>query len=156
MPVFTFAMSEVLPLIHSSLMAARRTPTFGQQSEGGRGRARMVPPGLVLVGDHGVYLLSNAEGQASVQGAGLEAGRQRMPLAYAIECNPEKMDFDEWHEAKVGLYGGDDGSDFLPHAGFLDVIIDQCSKSALPIHRHVLQVHMEDETLRVVLGVAGA
>lgn len=64
-----------------------------------------VPPALWLVGDQGVYLMSNAK---------FAEGQKRAILAYAEECNPGKLEFDEWYENKRYLFGGDDGGVTLP------------------------------------------
>jgi hypothetical protein len=62
------------------------------------------PPqrGFWLVGDQGVYLMHNGahEGPAAF-------------VAYAAECNPEKLSFDEWWDAKRATFGGDDGVEYI-------------------------------------------
>lgn len=69
-------------------------------------------PGLWLVGDDGVYLLSNgiprlgpdpAEGTPDL----------RSYVAYADQVNPKTMAFDLWWTAKRESFGGDDGAEFL-------------------------------------------
>lgn len=60
-------------------------------------------PALWLVGDQGVYLMGND--------AGREAGR---PVVYAVECDPTKLEFDDWWAAKNATFGGDDGVEALP------------------------------------------
>ena len=60
-------------------------------------------PGFWLVGDQGVYLMSNAvfpEGEKPV-------------VLYADECNPDTMPFDEWWAVKNATFGGDDGVEFI-------------------------------------------
>jgi hypothetical protein len=57
-------------------------------------------PGLWLVGDHGVYLMSNGMGD------------DRPPVVYAKECNPD-TDPDGWYEVKRSTFGGDDGALFI-------------------------------------------
>ena len=56
--------------------------------------------GLWLVGDDGVYLMSNTEGATRT-------------IAYARECDPAKLEFDEWWHAKRATFGGDDGVEFI-------------------------------------------
>ncbi len=56
--------------------------------------------GLWLVGDHGVYLMSNAS-------------IDRSAIVYANECDPAKMDFDTWWAVKRATFGGDDGVEFI-------------------------------------------
>ena len=65
-----------------------------------------IPAGLMLVGDHGVYLMSNgypgfsdAEGQANL-------------VAYAVEADPRTCP-DDWYDVKRASFGGDDGAEFL-------------------------------------------
>lgn len=65
----------------------------------------LIQPGLWLVGDHGVYLMSNG-GDSAKQ---LEGGN----AAYAHEVNPEKLPFEEWWENKRASFGGDDGCEFI-------------------------------------------
>lgn len=60
-------------------------------------------PGLWLVGDQGVYLMSNAV---------LDEGEKPV-VVYAAECDPTTMDFDEWWAAKNASFGGDDGVEFI-------------------------------------------
>ena len=59
-------------------------------------------PGLWLVGDQGVYLMSNAKRN------GIPAS-----VAYAAGCAPGDPDF---YDNKVDIFGGDDGVDFFPLA----------------------------------------
>lgn len=61
--------------------------------------------GLTLVGDHGIYLMSNAKGQRKTKGV--------YKIAYCKECNPTKQDFDTWYDAKIKIFGGDDGCIFF-------------------------------------------
>ena len=56
--------------------------------------------GLWLVGDEGVYLMPNTEGETRT-------------IAYAKECDPTKLDFDEWWNVKRASFGGDDGVEFI-------------------------------------------
>jgi len=61
---------------------------------------------LWLVGDQGVYLMSNGSGDT------------KGPIAYAKGCDPDKDDFDDWWELKRASFGGDDGVELLPLEGF--------------------------------------
>ena len=72
-----------------------RNPYYG--SRPGEGEK----PGFWLVGDEGVYILSN----------GKLAEGQRPFVVYAEECNP-KTNPDYWHY-KRQHFGGDDGIEFL-------------------------------------------
>lgn len=56
--------------------------------------------GLWLVGDRGIYLMSNAAiGKPTV--------------VYATECDPTKLPFETWWEVKQLTFGGDDGIEFI-------------------------------------------
>jgi hypothetical protein len=65
--------------------------------------------GLWLVGDQGVYLMSNAA----------RAGDSKPVVVYADECDPQKLPFDEWWENKRASFGGDDGVEFLAPEAFI-------------------------------------
>ncbi|MBW3762683.1 DUF3085 domain-containing protein [Aeromonas veronii] len=65
-----------------------------------------VKPALVLVGDHGLYLITNAK----VEGSPASRGT----VVYAAGCNP--MLDDDFYENKCELFGDDDGSVTLPMA----------------------------------------
>ena len=55
---------------------------------------------IILAGDDGVYFVFIAEGEKEI--------------CHANECNPEKMEFDEWWDNKRESWGGDDGSENIP------------------------------------------
>ena len=65
-------------------------------------------PGIWMVGDDGVYLMSNAEGVLAA-----DDGSNLHFICYANEVNPKTMEFDDWWSAKRASFGGDDGCDFL-------------------------------------------
>lgn len=79
--------------------------------------------GLWLVGDEGIYLMSN-----SVKT--LKGKDTTNFVVYAYECNPKTTA--DWYDAKVSLFGGDDGVDTLPLKMFSD--IDWSKKSPLVIN----------------------
>lgn len=60
-------------------------------------------PRLVLVGDQGVYLMSN--------GADSEPDPH---VVYAAECDPTKLEFDDWWGNKNASFGPDDGVELIP------------------------------------------
>ena len=70
--------------------------------------------GLWLVGDQGVYLMPNTkcEGKPNV--------------VYAKECDPTKLEFDEWWGVKQASFGGDDGVEFIDIAD-IDALAAQVS-----------------------------
>lgn len=99
----TFNKSEVENLV----AITRNAKTHSVPYTGGDwGVPKDTSAGLVLVGDNGVYFLSNADEQEKKEN-GL------LPLAYAHECNPEKLDFDTVWENKREAFGGDDGCEFF-------------------------------------------
>lgn len=61
--------------------------------------------GIWMVGDTGVYLMSNGDPMQPTD----KAGDKGAFVAYADECNPETMEFDDWWAAKRESFGGDDG-----------------------------------------------
>lgn len=63
-----------------------------------------VKPALILVGDHGVYLITNAKADGSPS--------YRGTVAYAKGCNPG-LD-DDFYENKCNLFGGGDCSVRIP------------------------------------------
>jgi len=98
--MFTFPLADVRAAIargqtDASANGGYRNPHYGLAP------GRDEKPGLWLVGDEGVYLLSN----------GKLAEGQRALVVYAVECNPATNP-DYWHY-KRQHFGGDDGIDFL-------------------------------------------
>ncbi len=75
-----------------------------------------IPAGLNLVGDQGIYLMSNAEVEP-------ENGSGFSHVCYAKEADHEKMDPDECYDAKRAIFGGDDGVEFIA-ADDLDDALD--------------------------------
>lgn len=72
-----------------------RNPHFGLSD------TETQKPGLWLVGDHGVYLMSNGN---------LAQGGKPL-VVYAEECDPNRID--DWFDVKRSTFGGDDGVDFI-------------------------------------------
>jgi hypothetical protein len=66
-----------------------------------------VPAGLILVSDHGVYLMSNGLPRDVVN-------NERSRLSYAQGFNPDSLDFDEWWHNKESMLGGDDMAMVIP------------------------------------------
>lgn len=65
-----------------------------------------VLPGLWLVGDSGVYMMSNAP-QSDVDASSVPH------VCYAQHANPEVDDPADVYDAKRAMFGGDDGCEFL-------------------------------------------
>jgi hypothetical protein len=92
---------------------------------------KKIPAGLWLVGDQGVYLMSN--GKTPPLGPDEEAtydpavdpdgGKSEPPkVLYANEVNPKTLDFDTWYDNKRASFGGDDGVEFLSAEMLQDVL----------------------------------
>lgn len=69
----------------------------------GWGTPEKNTPGLMLVGDRGVYILGNEAKRRSADDAGL--------VAYAKGCDP-RID-NNWWSLKQATFGGDDGAEFI-------------------------------------------
>jgi hypothetical protein len=69
-----------------------------------------VGKGLFLVGDEGVYLMSNCQFFEHPKKPGKE---ESADVCYAEEVNPDKLDFDTWWANKRASFGGDDGGEFF-------------------------------------------
>lgn len=68
-------------------------------------------PALWLVGDQGVYFMSNGSPALLIPGT-----VEHNVVAYAQEADPTKMSFDAVWDAKRSIFGNDDGVEFLPVA----------------------------------------
>ena len=115
----SFPKERVRALLKHSRAAGERNPTFEQLYDEtlrkpGRELApagadeidhARVPAGLLLVGDQGVYLMSNADGGPN--------DPNRPGPVYATDANPDLLDFNTWWGAKQASFGGDDGVEFL-------------------------------------------
>jgi hypothetical protein len=88
--------------------------------------------GLWLVGDEGVYAMSN----------GMLAEGQRPLVVYAEECDP-KASPDYWHY-KRQYFGGDDGVEFLDAAEIKRLI------TAAPDATH-MRIIMNDSSMSIEL-----
>jgi hypothetical protein len=101
MPVkLHFDGKAVAELIAHAKAAPEHRPLYGDQAT--------AKPGLWLVGDDGVYLMSN--GLPPLPGNGAKPNR----VVKARECDPEKVDFEDWWSMKADTFGEDDGCEFLP------------------------------------------
>ena len=65
-----------------------------------------VPAGLMLVGDQGVYLMSNG-----CPALASDDGKPNL-IAMAAETDPVARP-DDWYDVKEAAFGGDDGAEFL-------------------------------------------
>ena len=129
--MFTFPLEKVREIIARGISDAAtnggyRNPHYGLSP------GKDEKPGLWLVGDEGVYLLSN----------GILAKDQRALVVYAEECNPATNP-DFWHYKRQN-FGGDDGIDFLD-ASELEQLM-----AASPSATH-LRIEMTDTSMSLVL-----
>ena len=93
-PTLTFHFDEVEKIVRHSRRARNRIAGADLGDD------------AIIVGDHGVYIMSTAANQPK--------GKDGRPLiAYAIECNPETQEFGAWWDVKQSTWGGDDGTEFL-------------------------------------------
>ena len=67
------------------------------------GRPKDDSPGIMVVGDQGVYIIGNEDSDVAPLKSGL--------IAYAVGCNPHVDE--DWWEMKQMTYGADDGAEFL-------------------------------------------
>ena len=93
----TFNATEVQKLMEHSLNSPDHKMAYGD--------IKSQEPGLWIVGDDGIYLMSNGL-------PGLADGKQQK-VVYANECDPTKMDFDDWWENKNATFGSDDGCEYF-------------------------------------------
>src|SRR3954469_1791707 len=101
------------PLAHSQAAPARRA-AFDQADPAG--------PGLWLVGDSGVYLMSNG-----LPGLLRQPGTSRQFVCHAIEADPDALGYERADDAKRVSFGGDDGVEFIDAA-----TCSPCSRATSP------------------------
>ena len=158
MGVLTFPFAEIVELMRESESATERDVTLGQLEdvsllmagctlpEGGIADPAdvdptKVPPGLMLVGDVGIYLMSNAK----------RPKKQSPVVVFAKECNPLRMSAKAWLAAKLELYGGDDGADFVDLAMLKEIEAELIGKQ-IPFEQVCLKLIIHDTSidLRIV------
>lgn len=105
----TFNRKEILAIVLACAAdEPGRVPYTGDSWEKITGKKARNERGLTLVGDQGVYFMSNSPNQKKVEGT------DSYPIAYARECDPIKLDFDTWWRNKNESFGRDDGAEFFP------------------------------------------
>ncbi len=85
-----------------------REPGMIPYTGSGWGRPETRGHGLNLVGDQGVYLVCNSprpDGKCPAKSG---------DIAYAANCDPTTMAFEDWYGAKERSFGSDDGVEFIP------------------------------------------
>lgn len=101
-----FKTSEVKKLVDHVEACKKFRGVYGMETS--------FKPGLILVGDDGVYLMSNGLPNLTKD----KTKKNKNFVAYAEESNPEKMEFDDYRHAKEATFGHDDGAEFLDIASF--------------------------------------
>lgn len=96
----TFPRDRVLKLISHTKASADHKTLYGTTTG----------LGLWLVGDEGIYLMSNASNKLPSDIPGRDEFHY---VAYANESNPQTMSFDDYRTNKEEAFGGDDGTEFL-------------------------------------------
>jgi hypothetical protein len=102
----TFERSGVNELLRHTRAAPRHAQLYNDPAT--------ARPGLWLVGDEGVYLMSNGDPALMAHGP-----KETRRIVYAAQVDPTKFGFDEWWEAKRRSFGGDDGCNFLEYAAII-------------------------------------
>jgi hypothetical protein len=128
--MFSFSLTDVRAVITRGRIDALLNGGF--RNPHGIAPGKNERPGLWLVGDEGVYIMSN----------GKLAEDQRPLVVYAQECDP-KTNSDCWHY-KRQHFGGDDGVEFLDAAELVKPI------DAAPTATH-LTIAMTDNAVSLAL-----
>ena len=98
--VYTFERAGVERLLQHARSATRHQRPYGSK--------RRAKPSLMLVGDEGVYLMSNG-----IPNLSRDDGKAGSFVVYANEANPHTLPFETWWAAKRAGFGGDDGADHI-------------------------------------------
>ncbi|MBW4599683.1 MAG: DUF3085 domain-containing protein [Calothrix sp. FI2-JRJ7] len=101
-----FLKRDVQKLLEHTKNAESHVPIYGDEST--------QRPGLLIVGNEGIYLVSNGIPGLFKNGAFEQATPDNPAfVVYATECNPLTLPFEEWRRVKEESFGPDDGIDFL-------------------------------------------
>lgn len=101
---------------------------------------KMRKPQLMLVGDQGIYLLSNG-----IPNMPRADGKEGSFVVYAKEASPDCMDFHAWWENKNRIFGGDDGVENIDLEHF------ETALATYPKGERYLILDMTQTSLSVVL-----
>ena len=110
----------VARLLAHATAAKEHMPTFAQSCDpafvkDGKVEHTRIPAGLMLVGDDGLYLMSNG-----MPALGDPRGRANL-VAYAREADPETSPEDSY-DIKRAAFGDDDGVEFLSADGIRNAL----------------------------------
>ena len=109
--ILTFNRAGVEKMLAHTLEAKEHNRTFDTTGK--------PKPSLWLVGDQGIYLMSN--GKPGLRAEDPE-NPERQFVVYANECNPDRMAFDDWWDIKQRSFGGDDGVETIDATSFQEVL----------------------------------
>ena len=127
--MFTFSVTAIHAVITRGRIDARMNGGF-RNPHYGLAPGKDEKPGVWLVGDEGVYIMSN----------GKLADGQRSFVIYAEDCDP-KTNPDYWHY-KRQYFGGDDGIDFLD----AELLVRSIEALASATH---LTIEMTDDSMAI-------
>ena len=127
--MFTFSVTAIHAVITRGRIDARMNGGF-RNPHYGLAPGKDEKPGVWLVGDEGVSIMSN----------GKLADGQRSFVIYAEECDP-KTNPDYWHY-KRQYFGGDDGIDFLD----AELLVRSIEALASATH---LTIEMTDDSMAI-------
>ena len=127
--MFTFSVTAIHAVITRGRIDARMNGGF-RNPHYGLAPGKDEKPGVWLVGDEGVYIMSN----------GKLADGQRSFVIYAEECDP-KTNPDYWHY-KRQYFGGDGGIDFLD----AELLVRSIEALASATH---LTIEMTDDSMAI-------
>lgn len=101
-----FPLADIIELLDHAENAPTSSLCHGEDRRGG----------LLLVGDQGVYLMSN--GVPILQRPGAPAGHSKVVYANGINPNTDE----DWYDRKRATFGGDDGAEFIDAAAVRTLI----------------------------------
>lgn len=114
-----FPINQIRPLVeHAKNAPEHRAPYEGHSADN--------PVGLMLVGDQGVYLMSN--GAPGFFKFPKEPKKGDQVVVYANEINPITMEFDDWWHNKQECFGGDDNVELISLDDNLERLLAACQK----------------------------
>lgn len=109
----TFDPDTVARLMQHARSCEEHVPTLRQSynQHGARIQEPRVGPALWLVGDKGIYLMSNGHPRLEERSPG---GHLRPIVAYAHQCDPRTMPVRVWWNVKAMCFGPQDGVEMIP------------------------------------------
>ncbi|WP_019025370.1 MULTISPECIES: DUF3085 domain-containing protein [unclassified Thioalkalivibrio] len=156
-PTLSFSWGDLRPLIEHTRKAAKWQPTFAERidyllqsgeaknedeafrvcSDPERDWSAAGSPGIFLVGDRGVYMMSSGLPDLIDPAK----GSPHRQVAYAKGADPDADP--EWYDLKVATFGGDDGVDKIPLDFFTSVEAEHSPSDDDWVHVSFSQNRME-------------